>query len=110
MSEATASKQECIKNCQECQTTCADQLTSHCLVEGGEHVQQEHVQRMLDCIAACKACIDFMSRKSEYHALYCKACAEVCKACADSCEQVGDMDQCVACCRKCEQSCSAMAA
>ncbi|QDV12880.1 hypothetical protein CA51_27660 [Rosistilla oblonga] len=109
MSAATASKQECIKNCQECQTTCAEQLTSHCLVEGGGHVQQEHVQRMLDCIAACKACIDFMSRNSEYHALYCKACAEVCKACADSCERVGDMDQCVACCRKCEQSCSAMA-
>ncbi|MCR9206889.1 MULTISPECIES: four-helix bundle copper-binding protein [Rhodopirellula] len=109
MSSATASKQDCIENCQECQTTCADTLTNHCLSEGGDHVEQMHVKLMLDCVAACNACVDFMSRNSSYHSHYCKACAEICKACADSCEKVGNMDECVACCRKCYESCSAMA-
>ena len=88
MSTATASMKECIENCQECQTTCADTLTSHCLSEGGDHVGHTHVKLMRDCIAAC---------------------AEICKACADSCEKVGNMDKCVECCRNCQQSCSAMA-
>ncbi|MFG0288349.1 MAG: four-helix bundle copper-binding protein [Rhodopirellula sp. JB044] len=110
MSTATASKQECIDNCQECQTIVSDMLTATCLAEGGDHVEQNHVKLMLDCIAACNACVGFMSRNSDYHAHYCKACAEICKACADSCEQVGGMDKCVECCRKCEESCIAMAA
>ena len=110
MSTATASMKECIENCQECQTTCADMLTSHCLSEGGDHVEQTHVKLMLDCIAACAACVDFMSRNSDYHAHYCKACAAICKACADSCKKVGNMDKCVECCRKCHESCSSMAA
>lgn len=110
MSTATASMQECIQNCQECQTTCANTLTSHCLVEGGDHVEQTHVKLMLDCIAACSACVDFMSRNSDNHSLYCRACAEICKACAESCEKVGGMEKCVECCRTCEQSCSSMAA
>ena len=106
MSTATASMQECIQNCQECQTICANTLTSHCLVEGGDHVEQTHVKLMLDCIAACSACVDFMSRNSDNHSLYCRACAEICK----SCEKVGGMEKCVECCRTCEQSCSSMAA
>ena len=109
MSRATASTQECIKNCQECQTVCANALTSQCLSHGGEHVEQTHVKLMLDCIAACAACVDFMSRNSDHHALYCRACAEICKACADSCEQVGNIDECVQSCRTCEESCSSMA-
>ncbi len=109
MSSATASQKDCIQNCQECQTTCSDMLTSHCLNEGGDHVEQSHVKLMLDCIAACAACVDFMSRSSDFRSHYCKACAEICNACADSCEQVGGMAKCVKCCRKCEESCSAMA-
>ncbi|WP_153557740.1 four-helix bundle copper-binding protein [Roseimaritima sediminicola] len=110
MATATASKQDCIRNCQECQTTLADMLTDTCLKEGGDHVAQQHVKVMLDCMASCSACIDFMSRNSDFHKHYCRACAEICKACAESCEKVGGMDKCVECCRKCEQSCTAMAA
>lgn len=109
MSSATASKQDCIQNCQECQTILNDMLTATCLVKGGDHVEQGHVKLMLDCVAACNACVDFMSRNSEYHSHYCRACAEVCQACADSCEKVGGMDKCVESCRKCQESCSTMA-
>lgn len=109
MSTATASKQDCIQNCQECQTVLNDMLTSVCLKEGGKHVEQDHVKLMLDCVAACNACVDFMSRNSDFHKHYCNACAEICKACAESCQQVGDMDRCVECCRKCHDSCSSMA-
>ncbi|TWT74041.1 four-helix bundle copper-binding protein [Allorhodopirellula solitaria] len=110
MSTATATKQDCLENCQECQTTINDMLTATCLAEGGAHVEQTHVKLMLDCAAACNACISFMSRNSDYHSHYCRACAEICKACADSCEKVGNMDRCVECCRRCHESCSSMAA
>ncbi len=95
MSPHTASMQDRLKNCQECQTMLNEMLTSHCLSEGGAHVEQTHVKLMLDCAAACAACIDLMSRNSDHHVHYCKACAEICKACADSCEQVGNIGKCV---------------
>ena len=110
MTQTTTSHESCIENCRDCQTTCSQMLTDHCLKEGGSHVEQQHVKTMLDCIAACAACVDFMSRNSEHHALYCKACAEICRACADSCEKVGNMDQCVEACRKCAETCESMAA
>ncbi len=110
MSSATVSKQECIQNCQECQVILSDMLTQTCLVQGGEHVEQTHVKLMLDCIAACNACVSFMSRNSDFHGQYCKACAEICSDCADSCQQVGNMKNCVDSCRKCSQSCDSMAA
>ncbi|WP_236620890.1 hypothetical protein [Rhodopirellula sallentina] len=44
MSTATASKQECIQNCQECQTIVSDMLTATCLAEGGDHVEQKQRQ------------------------------------------------------------------
>lgn len=110
MSSATTSKQECLQNCQECQTTLSNMLTGTCLELGGDHVEKRHVKLMLDCAAACAACIDFMSRNSDYHKHYCRACAEICKACGDSCEKVGGMDECVRCCRRCEDSCTSMAA
>ena len=50
MSTATASMKECIENCQECQTTCADMLTCHCLSEGVDHVEQTHVRLFLSDI------------------------------------------------------------
>jgi len=109
MASATISKQDCLANCQECQTTLNDMLTSMCLQAGGAHVEPTHVKLMLDCVAACATCVDFMSRNSDYHKHYCRACAEICKACGDNCEQVGDMQDCVDCCRKCEESCAAMA-
>ncbi|QDT13456.1 hypothetical protein [Stieleria marina] len=55
MSTATASMKECLENCQECQAICADMLTTQCLPEGGNHVEQTHVKLMLDCIAAYAA-------------------------------------------------------
>src|SRR6056297_508588 len=73
MITATESKQHYTQNCQECQTTLNDMLTAKCLTEGGEHVKQQHVELMPDCVAACSACIDFMSRNSDFHSDYCKA-------------------------------------
>jgi hypothetical protein len=105
----TISTDECIRHCQECSITCASMLTEHCLREGGPHVEPQHVQTMLDCIAACRASIEFMARNSRYHAQYCRICAEICRACAESCERVGDMDRCVESCRRCAHSCAAMA-
>ncbi|MDM4016219.1 four-helix bundle copper-binding protein [Roseiconus lacunae] len=109
MATSTDLKSDCIENCQTCVTTVSDMLTSTCLSKGGDHVEQEHVKLMLDCIAACEACIGFMSRNSEFHSHYCGACAEICKACADNCEKIDGMEKCVECCRQCQETCSAMA-
>lgn len=109
MTQTATSQDTCIQNCHECQVTCARTLTDHCLQQGGGHTQQHHVKAMLDCISACAACVDFMSRNSEQHALYCKACAETCRICADTCEKVGGMDKCVEACRACAESCESMA-
>jgi hypothetical protein len=81
-----------------------------CLEQGGAHAEPSHVKLMLDCAAACAACVDFTSRNSQYHAHYCRVCAEICKACGESCQQLDGMECCVECCRMCEESCVAMVA
>lgn len=108
MTTAVNSQQECIQNCHDCQTTLGEMLTATCLAEGGAHVEQRHVKLMLDCMAACRTCVDFMSRNSDFHSHYCGACAAICQACADSCEKIGNMEACVESCRRCQRSCSSM--
>lgn len=99
--------QECIKICHTCQDECSSTLFNHCLVEGGEHVEQEHVKLMTDCIAICEQSANFMVRQSPMYAAICEACAKICEACAKSCEALGDehMKKCAEACRKCAESC-----
>lgn len=37
--------QECITSCRSCQDECSSMLFNHCLVEGGDHIEQKHVKR-----------------------------------------------------------------
>lgn len=102
--------QECIRICWECRNECQETLYSHCLAEGGEHVEEAHVKLMADCIQICQAAADFMTRRSPVHASVCAACAEVCEACAASCARIGDevMQACAEICRKCAEHCRRM--
>lgn len=110
MATATDNRQQCLQNCQQCAVTLNETLINTCLQQGGEHLEANHIRLMLDCVAACTACVSFMSRQSEYHERYCGVCAEICRECASSCENMDGMQQCAEACRRCEQSCSAMAA
>lgn len=101
---------ECIEICQECQDTCQETLSEHCLKMGGKHVEKEHVKLMMDCIEACQTAANFMRRGSQLHAYECAACAEICEACVKSCERIGgkEMEHCAEICRRCADSCREM--
>lgn len=93
--------------CHQCHDVCLDTLVNHCLVEGGEHVEQEHVKLMMDCIQICQTSADFMHRNSNHEAAVAEACAELCEACAESCEafDTEEMRKCAQMCRKCAEYC-----
>lgn len=101
---------DCIQTCWDCRDECQTALYTHCLYEGGKHVEAEHVKLMADCIQACQTAADFMTRDSRFHMSTCAACADVCDACAQSCDKIaGDhMKKCAELCRKCAKSCRDM--
>ena len=110
MNQSHDNMQKCTKLCGDCHTECQEMLFNYCLPTGGKHVEAEHVKLMTDCIQACQAAADFMSRNSKFYASECSACADVCEACADSCDRLGDekMKRSAEICRKCAQSCREM--
>jgi hypothetical protein len=101
---------ECITHCWTCRTECQKTFYEHCLVAGGEHVEQDHVRIMMDCIDICQTAADSMTRLSPAYAALCAACASVCEACADSCDTLENetMRQLAAVCRACAASCRGM--
>lgn len=102
--------QNCITMCWDCRTECEKTLFSHCIEEGGDHTEPDHVRIMMDCIQICQASADSMTRNSPVHMAICAACAEICEACAASCEKISGehMKKCAETCRRCAQSCRAM--
>lgn len=101
---------DCIRHCWDCRHECQETFFHHCLQEGGQHVEQDHVLVMMDCIQICQTAADFMTRGSDMHAAVCAACADVCDACADSCDRIGSeqMRRCAEMCRECARSCREM--
>lgn len=102
--------QNCIDDCQRCHDTCLQAAMTHCLSEGGPHVEAKHFRLMLNCAEICQTAANFMLGESDYHAAICGVCADICEACAQSCEAVGDMDDCVEACRNCAEQCRVMRA
>lgn len=104
--------QQCIKDCAECASVCA-QTAHHCLHLGGEHAAPEHQGLLQDCKAICGVAVGFMSRSSHHAGHICRECAEICAECASACDRIanGDamMKQCAQTCRTCAQSCERMA-
>jgi hypothetical protein len=106
----TTSMQKCIDRCLDCYQACFSTAMSHCLPQGGKHVEGRHLGLMLNCAELCRTAAEFMMSDSPLHGRVCAACAEVCEACAQDCEQVGGMDECVWACRNCAESCREMSA
>lgn len=99
-----------IDRCLDCYQTCFSTAMSHCLPEGGKHIEGRYLGLMLNCAELCRTTAEFMMSNSPLHGRVCAACAEVCDACAESCEQVGGMAECVQACRACAESCREMSA
>jgi hypothetical protein len=102
---------DCTEVCWSARNMCEKTLFRHCLEEGGVHLEPDHVRVMMDCIDICQLTADSMVRNSSYHAIFCKACAEICEACADTCEDIGgdEMEACADECLKCAEYCRFMA-
>ena len=101
---------DCTTACWTCRSTCEETLFRHCLEEGGEHMEPDHVRLMTDCIAICQVAADAMVRNSDYHAEFCAACATICEACAESCDKIKtpEMEACAKECRNCAALCRDM--
>ncbi|KAB2694064.1 hypothetical protein QBD01_002365 [Ochrobactrum sp. 19YEA23] len=100
----------CIEACLACYQTCLGMASTHCLEEGGEHVEPVHFRTMLACAEICRTCAHIMLLRTPLHQAVCKACAEICEACSKSCEDLDGMDECVAACDLCAATCREMAA
>ncbi|HEY0901410.1 MAG TPA: four-helix bundle copper-binding protein [Micavibrio sp.] len=94
-----------------CRDTCQRTLFKHCLQMGDQHVAEEHVKLMMDCIDICQLTADFITRCSVNHTSVCQTCADICEKCAASCEAIGGdhMIACAEACRKCAGTCHEMA-
>lgn len=102
--------EQCIKSCWACRDSCQKIFFTHCLKQGGAHVEAEHVKIMMSCIDICQLTADAMTRGTPVHKTLCHACAEICTACAESCHKISDnvMQECVDICKQCAASCQAM--
>ncbi len=109
---AAAEMQQCIEDCGDCASTCA-QTSHHCLHMGGEHAAPEHQGILRDCAQLCGVAVGFMARSSPRAAEICRMCAETCIECAADCDRLanGDptMQRCAEVCRQCAKSCEHMA-
>jgi hypothetical protein len=109
MNHMSPAMQSCIDDCLRCYQTCFGMAMTHCLEQGGKHIEPAHFRLMIACAEICKTSADFMLMKSPHCKHICHECAEICEECAKSCEQLGDLQQCVAACRQCAGSLSKMA-
>lgn len=101
--------EDCIRECERCRTVCLRTALTHCLEEGGRHVEPGHFRLMLDCARICNTAAEFMLGGSRFHGQVCGVCALVCEACAESCERIGGMTDCSGACRVCAEHCRQMA-
>ena len=101
--------ERCIEACLECRRVCFEMAMTHCLKQGGAHVEQGHLSLMLNCASLCQTTADFMLAGSALHAEVCRVCADVCAACAQSCARLAGMEACERACRRCETLCSELA-
>jgi hypothetical protein len=89
MPHQTTQHKDSMEAARNCYEVCTETI-SHCLQQGGKHVEPEHLQLLIDCANMCKTCWEACLHEGPAAEHTMKACAEIANACADSCEQVGD--------------------
>lgn len=94
-------------NCKACASECEKAL-NYCTKKGGQYAQNNIVSSLKDCITACKAAEDYLSRGSSQATKGLNLCTDACMNCAKSCESFKDDNAMRACadeCRKCAGNC-----
>jgi hypothetical protein len=110
MRDVTNKMEPCIEACEACHGACIETIT-HCLKQGGEHAERDHIRLLMDCALICSTAADFMHHGSDFYKQACTLCAEICEACADHCARFGDdpiMRHCEEHCRRCADACREM--
>lgn len=97
-------------NCKACVAECQKAL-DYCNKKGGQYTQNSVISALKDCITACKASEDYLSRGSNQSGKSLNICVEACMNCAKTCEAFKDDNTMRACadeCRKCAGNCQKM--
>lgn len=101
------SVEACLLACNDAASACR-QHVRHCLEQGGEHAESDHIAMMLTCAAVCSVASELIALDSEWYPTQCDLCAQVCAECAEACEGMEDMEGCAAACERCAQACRTM--
>jgi hypothetical protein len=110
MHRMSAEMRSCIEECLRCHGICLGMAMSHCLEQGGRHVEPGHFRIMMSCAEICQTAANVMLIGTAQHKRTCALCADICEECARSCETLDGMEECVQACRRCAESCRRMAA
>jgi len=100
----------CIEECLHCYEMCHGMAMTHCLEQGGRHVEPHHFRLMMVCAEICRTSAHFMLMNTPHHVETCRECSEICEECARSCAGLDGLGECVEACRRCAESCRRMAA
>lgn len=99
----------CIEDCERCHRLCLRMAMTHCLEQGGDHLEPPHFRVMLACAEICRTTADAMLASYALYEELCAVCARICRDCAESCERVGELEECALACRACAESCTRLA-
>lgn len=110
MQTISADMRACIDECLRCYQSYLGTAMTHCLEQGGRHVEPAHFRLMMTCAEICRSAAHFMLIDTDHHRHTCAECAEICEQCAKSCDALDGMEDCAATCRRCAEACRKMAA
>jgi len=110
MHQISHDTRHCIEECLRCYQACVGSAMTHCLEQGGIHVEPQHFRLIMACGEMCRTSAHLMLINSPHHKAVCRECAEICELCAHNCDRIGDMQECAEACRRCAESCQKIAA
>lgn len=102
----SAEVMKCVEDCERCHRLCVRTAMTHCLEQGGEHVEPPHFRLMLVCADICRATADAMLAGFALYEDLCVVCARVCAECMHSCRRIEDLADCADACQRCAESCT----
>lgn len=106
-----ADMQKTIDSCIE-SYSCCEQTITHCLQQGGQHVDMTMMGPLMDCVDVARTCADMVMRHSPHAIEMASACARVADMCAEACMTMNSdsvMKRCAGICRTCAEACRSLA-
>jgi hypothetical protein len=107
----SADMQKTIDSCIE-SYSCCEQTITHCLQQGGQHVDMTMMGPLMDCVDVTRTCADMVMRHSPHAIEMASACARVADMCAEACMTMNSdsvMKRCAGICRTCAEACRSLA-